>query len=293
MPRPRAARTWLSIRVDLIEGRGEHCWPRPGRILAAARSHTFAQLAVAIDDAFARWDRAHLHEFRLADGTRIGIPDDEWDDEKAIDGRRTTLTRLRPGEQFLYVFDFGDDWTHLCTVGDARPLEVLGVVPAAPRPYVGWGNIPDQYGQEWDGDDGESPKTRRPGARRPATAPALVGWPWRPLTNTTNLGRAPQNGLASPRTRPNDRSRPPDGRDQATATSVGRRTEKGDQGGRRPHHAQLDGPADEPCLVLSAVPRGSARDVGAVRARTSPLRVDRLRGRVGPITSARTDVRLP
>jgi len=48
------ARTWLSIRVELVEGRGERFWPRPGRILAAARNHTFAQLAEAIDDAFAR-----------------------------------------------------------------------------------------------------------------------------------------------------------------------------------------------------------------------------------------------
>lgn len=54
------ARTWLSIRVELVEGRGERPWPRPGRIVAAARSHTFAQLGEAIDDAFARWDRAHF-----------------------------------------------------------------------------------------------------------------------------------------------------------------------------------------------------------------------------------------
>lgn len=47
-------------------GHGEHLWPRPGRIFVAARSHTFAQLAEAIDDVFARWDRAHLHEFELA-----------------------------------------------------------------------------------------------------------------------------------------------------------------------------------------------------------------------------------
>ncbi len=40
------ARTWPSIRVDLIEGHGEQYWPRPGRIFAAARSHTFKQLAV-------------------------------------------------------------------------------------------------------------------------------------------------------------------------------------------------------------------------------------------------------
>ena len=54
------ARTWLSIRVDLISGHGEECWPRPGRIFAAARSHKFSQLADAIDTAFARWDRSHL-----------------------------------------------------------------------------------------------------------------------------------------------------------------------------------------------------------------------------------------
>ncbi len=54
------ARTWLSIRVDLVAGRGKDLWPRPGRIFAASRTHTFKQLADAIDDAFARWDRAHL-----------------------------------------------------------------------------------------------------------------------------------------------------------------------------------------------------------------------------------------
>jgi hypothetical protein len=59
-------RTWLSIRVDLTGGHGEQYWPRPGRIFAAARSHTFKQLADAIDDAFARWDRSHLQEWRSA-----------------------------------------------------------------------------------------------------------------------------------------------------------------------------------------------------------------------------------
>ena len=42
------ARTWLSVRVELVEGRGGRLWPRPGRILAAARSHSFAALATAI-----------------------------------------------------------------------------------------------------------------------------------------------------------------------------------------------------------------------------------------------------
>lgn len=73
------SRTWLSIRVDLVGGGGQDLWPGSGPILAASRSHTFAQLAIAIDDAFARWDRAHLHQFNLADGIRVGRPD--WDDQ--------------------------------------------------------------------------------------------------------------------------------------------------------------------------------------------------------------------
>jgi hypothetical protein len=153
------SRTWLWIRVDLVEGHGEHFWPRPGRVFAAARTHTFAQLATAIDDAFARWDRSHLHEFTLGDGTRLTTPYEDWEEGGPVaDDRRTKLGRLRPGEQFVYVFDFGDDWAHLCTVGTERidPLDTLGIVPTKPLPYWGWGDIPDQYRRRWDGDDGES-----------------------------------------------------------------------------------------------------------------------------------------
>lgn len=156
------SRTWLSIRVDLVEGRGEDYWPRPGRIFAAARSHTFSQLATAIDDAFARWDRAHLHQFWTSDGARIGEPYE--DDDGMLDGGRLTLGRLKPGERFAYEFDFGDSWTHLCVVGDKRidPLETLGIIPDVPLPFWGWGDIPDQYGRRWDADDGESTPPHRP-----------------------------------------------------------------------------------------------------------------------------------
>ncbi len=156
-------RTWLAIRVDLIEGRGEHLWPRPGRIFAAARSHSFAQLAEAIDDAFARWDRSHLHEFELADGTHLTLPYAAWEDDRPegtplADDRRTRLSRLALGERFVYEFDFGDSWTHLCTVGPTRidPLDIVGMIPDAPLPFFGWGAIPDQYGRRWDNDDGEA-----------------------------------------------------------------------------------------------------------------------------------------
>lgn len=156
---PPPATTWLSIRVELVEGRGEHYWPRPGRLFAAASSHSYAQLATAIDDGFARWDRSHLHEFELADGTRIGTPDADMDSGDVLDETQENLSKLEASQQFIYVFDFGDDWTHLCTVVEAGidPHVVLGVVPNAPLPYFGWGNVPDQYGRVWAEDDAESP----------------------------------------------------------------------------------------------------------------------------------------
>lgn len=171
--------TWLSIRVDLVEGHAEDLWPRPGRIFAASRSHTFNQLATAIDDAFARWDRSHLHQFHLADGPRISNPawTDDVDDE-VLDGGRLKLGRLKPGEQFVYEFDFGDSWLHLCTVGPRRidPAEQLGIVPDQPMPYWGWGSIPDQYTRAWDGDDGESPKPKNP---KGSDLPRIGPWQWR------------------------------------------------------------------------------------------------------------------
>jgi len=147
---PRRTEAWISVKVELVQGRGEHLWPRPGRIFAASASHKFGQLAAAIDDAFARWDRSHLHEFELNDGTRIGIADP--DDDALLDEQRLNLSRLKPGDQFIYVFDLGDDWAHLCTVGKTSidPVETLGIVPSAPLPYFGWGQIPDQYGREWN-----------------------------------------------------------------------------------------------------------------------------------------------
>jgi hypothetical protein len=95
------------------------------------------------------------------------MPDPDWDDlddAVAEDYRRVKLSMLQPGEQFVYVFDLGDDWAHLCTVGPQRidPVETLGILPDRPLPYWGWGDIFDQYRRRWDGDDGESPRPRDP-----------------------------------------------------------------------------------------------------------------------------------
>lgn len=79
------------------------------------------------------------------------------------------------GDEFRYVFDFGDDWTHACTVtGLVDPREVLGVTPRRPSAYFGWGSVPDQYGRRWADDPGEGPVPQRPAQPHPMLA---FGWP--------------------------------------------------------------------------------------------------------------------
>ena len=182
----RVTRSHLSVRVELVAGRALVLWPRPGRILAAARSATFDELAAAIDAAFARWDLAHLHTFDLADGTLLHGPGRAWDEPPQLpeprDVRRSDamrLSRLAPGEQFVYVFDQGDGWEHLCRVGDRRvdPLEVLGDLPARPVPYWGWGTLPDQYGRRWETDtDDDAPVPPAPTPPLADLPPLYPGW---------------------------------------------------------------------------------------------------------------------
>ncbi|MCY4665101.1 MAG: hypothetical protein OXC00_10575 [Acidimicrobiaceae bacterium] len=171
------ARTWLSITVELVSGRGERYWPRPGRVFVASRSHTFAALAAAINDGFARWDHAHLSRFALADGTAIADVDPFFDlSDDSIDIRTAKLSRLRPSEQFAYTFDLGDGWQHLCTVDAKRidPEEVYGLEPRMPAPCFGWGWLPDQYGRLWAADDGGSPPPADTGDRD--LPPLLYEW---------------------------------------------------------------------------------------------------------------------
>ena len=152
-------RTWLQVRVDLIDA-GRRPGEDAGRILIVGPRHTFAQLADAINAAFARWDLPHLHEFELSDGRRIGFPDDEyapeliWEDQGAL----TVAQEVAPRDEFVFTFDFGANWRHRCRVLEqlVDPREAYGPGPPPSRPAVtwGWGWIPDQYGRRSFDDDG-------------------------------------------------------------------------------------------------------------------------------------------
>jgi hypothetical protein len=135
-------------------------------------TQTFADLASAVDDAFARWDRAHLHMFDLGDPAGLLI-DQNWEDphdESRVDDS-VKLGVLKPGQQFVYVFDLGDNWTHLCTVGAERidPMDTLGVTPQHPTPYWGWARFRTNTA------DNGTATTAIPRNRRIPTAPLCAG----------------------------------------------------------------------------------------------------------------------
>jgi Plasmid pRiA4b ORF-3-like protein len=129
--------------------------PSPGRIFIVGPSHTFCGLAEAINAAFARWDLSHLHEFGLAGGRRIGFVDpDLFEDGEIVEDHAAVkvLDTVGPGEEFSFVFDFGDRWEHRCRVLAEKtdPREEWGSGPLPRRPVAiwGWGSIPDQYGRQ-------------------------------------------------------------------------------------------------------------------------------------------------
>jgi len=62
------AKTWLSVTVELLGGRGQDLWPWPGRVFAIGPSHTFQDLSETVNTAFARWDQSHVSMFTFADG---------------------------------------------------------------------------------------------------------------------------------------------------------------------------------------------------------------------------------
>lgn len=179
------ARTWLSITVELLAGRGRGLWPYPGRVFAVGPAHTFADLADAINTALARWDRSHLDLFTLADGSLIT---DEFSGKeltgsavsgivRAYDIEKTKVARtVKQGDEFKFTFDLGDDWVHRCVVAEVKvdPVAVLGIRPVQPLAYWGWGDIPDQYGRRSADDDGESALPPEPADWHPMASHA---WP--------------------------------------------------------------------------------------------------------------------
>jgi hypothetical protein len=100
------------------------------RVIEVPEMYTFWDLHVAIQDAMG-WLDYHLHAFSPISGRgqhkSIGIPDGPYDDEYKAGWELFIADYfVRPGDEMLYEYDFGDGWYHdvILTAIELKPKKV-------------------------------------------------------------------------------------------------------------------------------------------------------------------------
>ncbi len=70
------------------------------------------------------WTDSHLYEFD-AHGGRFGEPNPDFGFEEVRPAHQTRLDQIAPhaGAEFLYIYDFGDDWRHQVVVEEVVAAE--------------------------------------------------------------------------------------------------------------------------------------------------------------------------
>jgi hypothetical protein len=89
--------------------------PPVWRQLLVPASFNFLQLHKVIQSAFG-WKGHHLFHFaaRSYDSYQIGVNNDDFGyDVAEADTVMLSEIFAEPGDKFVYVYDFGDDWIHL------------------------------------------------------------------------------------------------------------------------------------------------------------------------------------
>lgn len=124
------------------------------RTIAMGGWQTLEDLHYSIQKAFG-WDNSHLYSFFLN-----GKP---WDKKTAYtiaDGGAHGVNvmiatlGLKPRQNFLYLFDFGDELWHIIRVMNIKHSVDTGNAKKYPRIVEYHGKAPPQYGYN-DDDDGE------------------------------------------------------------------------------------------------------------------------------------------
>ena len=109
--------TVARVRIEL-----EETDPLVWRELDLPLSTTLAALHDIIQVVM-RWTDSHLHEFVVGEKV-YGVPgpDDEMYERKVYKAKALRLGTLidRGVREFLYIYDFGDDWRHRITIEDVR-----------------------------------------------------------------------------------------------------------------------------------------------------------------------------
>jgi hypothetical protein len=111
-------------------------------------STSFAKLHEIIQIAF-DWENMHLHQFQVGP-YRISASssnNEMYMDEEEINEEDITLEALGPAaKKFLYIYDFGDNWEHLITVGKRELKEREEVICTDGAGVSPWEDCGGPYG---------------------------------------------------------------------------------------------------------------------------------------------------
>ena len=109
-----ASTKYLSLRIELL-----HFKPLIWRRLMVPASIALPDLHLAIQGAMG-WTNSHLHQFEI-DGKSYGEPDEYGEVEIVAEtGRKLSAVLGKGVAEFVYQYDFGDNWQHRVVVEQSQ-----------------------------------------------------------------------------------------------------------------------------------------------------------------------------
>lgn len=103
----------LILKIELDEVR-----PRVWRRVAIPSNTALDRVHQMIQQAMGWYDE-HLYAFETDEATFLDPRSDS--DEIRADGERLVSIATQRGDQFTYLYDFGDSWTHTVTLDEIQP----------------------------------------------------------------------------------------------------------------------------------------------------------------------------
>ena len=123
----------------------EESSPLVWRRIVVPAKYSLYQLHMTFQGAFG-WENSHLFQFcekDLSDAIGYGIPHDLDEDTntKIVEAKNTKMSNIfkRAGQEFYYIYDFGDYWKHKITFDKSEAKEM-----AAPYCMGGEGACPPE-----------------------------------------------------------------------------------------------------------------------------------------------------
>ncbi len=105
----------LQFKIQINDVTDPPVWRR----LLVPEQFSFWKFHILIQISFG-WQNSHLFQFSpggYGSEPQIGIPYPEAE-EKILDCKKVRLSKIfnAPGQEFIYLYDFGDSWEHLITL---------------------------------------------------------------------------------------------------------------------------------------------------------------------------------